>query len=427
MAQGAHAWVVLLVMSGYIANLAAQATTVQAPVQAVSSISSFAPPALPLCTRASPVLLAYLADAQPALFAALLPEHVFENSILGSLHALQAVQAGACAGALLPDYEAQWILGVNDTAGALCGVQPVGAPLSAEFVPMLFTPNTSLVSDAQLEAVNLVINTLQVASSGGASLSGPDSPHFPIGARQVCAPQDAADEAAFDILAPAQPLTVLDLGGIFVVQAVGLALAFICHASKGVRRRLLPCSRPHELLAEEEAQQEGAAAEAEEAQRAKQRRQQLDEEAACGAGDGQGAPREPEEAMLKPMLRAGAAAAAKPPCAPAPVSSAVAALSPTRRLTLRERMALPAAVRTTSDLSYITTCLADITQRLDELRRAEAARADTTAAAAADDGGGGGGGGFTQAPAQQEAPPAEEEEEEEEEPRGAAHACYVDA
>ena len=376
MAAAAQAWVMFLTMSAYIGNLAAQATTKPAPVQAVTGIESFSS-SLPMCVRRSGNLLAYLAASQPALYASLSPANIFEDSIFGSLHALQAVQAGQCAGALLPNTEVTWIMGQNDTAGALCSLIPVGGVLGAEFVPLVFTPNRTVLTDAQVTAINVVLTEATVLA-GGSDYGGPTSSFFPTGPRPLCASEDAADAAAYASLAPALALGVGDLGGIYIVQGVGFGLAIILHITKRLRQKVLPCSRPHEL---EMPAEEGGEEHHEEHQDEEHGEFSKKEEDVQTYSDGgpMFKPPTPRKGMGKKEHKAK-----KEEDRHAPAPEITTVLLPTRRLTLNERMKLAPVVRTTSDLSYITSCVLALGTRLDELQSSmQQATAAARAAAAA--------------------------------------------
>ncbi len=252
-ASALQAFSLLLIMSAYTANLAAQLTTMDPPVQPIGGVGDFTP-ALPLCMRSSSTAQALLNNTYPAVAANLLPANVFGVSTYGSRDALDAVLAGQCAGALLPATEAAWLMNVADTAGALCGLIPVGAPQGDEGVPLTFGANA--LTDAQLEAINLQIAALQRAS---AWLTGTRAAFFPEPPRAVCGAQDASDAAALASLQPASQLEPIDLAGAFLLQLVGMSLGAVLHVTKRARQRHLPTSRPLAAADDAEPAASGAA------------------------------------------------------------------------------------------------------------------------------------------------------------------------
>jgi hypothetical protein len=223
-----HAFSVLLIISAYTANLAAQFTTTDPPVQAIQSVDDFSA-AAPMCIRSSTTLLAMLNATVPAALAAVSPNNTMSLSTYGTGDAVRAVLAGQCVGALLPTTEASWVMQLNDTAGELCGVEAVGAAIATEGIPLTFA--ASALTDAQLEAMNSVISDLQ--RSAGFLLATQEL-FFPPSdtPRVACAAQDAAEAQAAATLAPAARLEPIDLAGAFVLQAIGLCLGLLLHFTK---------------------------------------------------------------------------------------------------------------------------------------------------------------------------------------------------
>ncbi len=239
-----HSFSLLLIISAYTANLAAQFTTTEPPVQRITDVASFSADA-PLCVRSSSVVQQLLNASYPAVLASALPPgNVFGLASRGSRDALDAVLSGQCAGALLPATEAAWLLHVNDTRGELCALVPVGAPVGDEGVPLTFAPpgaHGRALTDAQLEALSSAIAGLH---NSGDFLGDARAQFFPGGPRAACAVQDRADAAALVALSPAARLRPIDLAGAFLLQALGLALGFVFHCTKGTRKRYLRMSQP---------------------------------------------------------------------------------------------------------------------------------------------------------------------------------------
>lgn len=228
-----HAFSLLLIISSYTANLAAQYTTSSAPKQAVSGISSLVSPDLAACARSSNTLTVLLNSSYPDVLATLTPANTFELSTLGSRHAVEAMLGGSCAGAVVPSTEASWILNVNDTRGDLCGAVAVGSPVGEEGMPLTFSK--SAFTDAQLEAMNSVLIDLQ---RSGEFMQPLLDQFFPT-ARPQCNAADAADAAAAAALQPASQLETIDLSGAFLLQAIGLVMGVLLHLTKEPRSRFM--------------------------------------------------------------------------------------------------------------------------------------------------------------------------------------------
>ena len=244
-AAGVHAFSLLLILASYTANLAATLTTSEVPVQPINGVTDFST-LLPACVRDSTTLVTYLNNTYPAVLASVTPQTTFGLSAYGSADALRGVLAGTCVGALIPSTEAAFIMNQNDTGGAFCPLVPVGSPVGEEVVPFTFAPEGAhplSLTARQLEAFNLQLALLHQA---GSFLQGAEQQFFPRPPRPVCAPQDAADAAAQAVLAPAPALEPVDLAGAFALQAVGLAVGFMFHVSKALRK---DCARGFARLA----------------------------------------------------------------------------------------------------------------------------------------------------------------------------------
>ena len=200
-------------------------------VQIVRDIFSFNP-RVSACARSSSTLVTLLNSSYPNAAAALSTNNTFGTSTSGSRDALQAVLAGQCEGAIIPQTEAAWIMGVNDTRGDFCELQVVGAPEGTESLPLTFSKAS--MTDAQLESLNMAIEELQ--RSGDFILDLEDS-LFPSGPRSICAAEDSRDSASATALLPGQRVEVIDLAGAFLLQAIGFSMGALIHCCKLGRRR----------------------------------------------------------------------------------------------------------------------------------------------------------------------------------------------
>ena len=231
-AAALNAFAMLLIISTYTANLASIFTTMDPAVQDVTDIHSFSS-RVAACARTSTTMVTLLNASYPNAAAALTANNTFGTSAAGSRDALTAVLAGSCAGAIVPQTEAAWIMGINDTQGALCELQVVGSPEGDEAMPLTFSKTA--MTDAQLESLNMAIEDLQRAGDFLLSL---ERALFPTGPRAVCAQEDGRDAAAAAVLLPAQQVQVIDLAGAFLLQAIGMALGVLIHTCKCGRKRV---------------------------------------------------------------------------------------------------------------------------------------------------------------------------------------------
>jgi len=218
-------------LSTYVANLAAQLTTSNPAVQVVQDITSFNP-VVTACSRSSSSMVTLLSASFPSAAAALSVNNTFATAPSGSRDAFSAVLAGNCAGAIAPQTEAAWILGVNDTAGQFCGLQVVGSTIGTESLPTTFSKAS--MTDSQMEALNMNIEMLQRAGTLMPILDA----YFPSVPRPVCAAQDAADASAAVALLPGAQVEIIDLAGAFMLQAIGLSLAIFIHCYKLVNYKI---------------------------------------------------------------------------------------------------------------------------------------------------------------------------------------------
>jgi len=233
-ASALHAFGLMVIVASYTASLAAEFTTAAPPVQPVRSVSDLSS-SMPACVRSNSVLSTLLNASLPSVFAALQPNLTYGGTSYGAYAAVAQMLGGAgCEGAILAGPEAAWLLGVNDTAGALCGAVPVGAGFGDVGMPLTFA--NGALSGGQMEAINKQLVLLRTQGSFTEPLR---ETFFPTGPRAACAKQDADAAAALLSLAPAQPLEVVDLAGAFILQGIGLGLGALLHVTKPLRQRLL--------------------------------------------------------------------------------------------------------------------------------------------------------------------------------------------
>jgi Ligand-gated ion channel len=206
-AAGVHSFSLLLIVASYTANLAASYTTTDSPIQLIHSVSDFGP-LLPACVRASSTLATFLNTTYPSAASAVTDQTTFGLNSYGSAEALRGVLSGKCVGAVIPFYEAQFVMNANDTEGEFCNLIPVGPTVGEEVVSFTFAPegaHPQSLTAAQLEAFNLQLASLHQT---GDFLIQTEATYFPPPPRPVCAPQDAADAAALAVLAPAAAIQV---------------------------------------------------------------------------------------------------------------------------------------------------------------------------------------------------------------------------
>ena len=194
--------------------------------------------------RSSSTASTLLNDTFPEVAATVLSANVYGVSTYGTRDALDAVLAGSCAGALVPATEASWVMNINDTAGYLCPLVPVAAPVGEEGVSLTFAVpglHAGALTEAQVEALNVAVSDLH---RSGVFLLSLREQFFPDPPRAVCAAIDNADAAANAALQPAAQLDAVDLSGAFLLQAFGIVLGAAFHLTKTLRRRWLPMSQP---------------------------------------------------------------------------------------------------------------------------------------------------------------------------------------
>jgi hypothetical protein len=229
------------VMAAYLANFAAGLATKPKAYQPVTGFSSFTTLGQPMCVRNNAVHLQFMAAVYPDV-----PLHIVGP---GTTDVLDAVLNGTCIGGMGSDLELRWALGAGDVTGKYCPLVYAGDPSLATFqFAIPFTLNRTQLPDETLNAVNQAVDVN--------ILSG----NFSTQAAQVFIPRDrppllcAKYLASFETDEPTSdrvpPLTVSDMAGIFILQAVGIVVALLYHIFKLAQRRVKRVRRESKRMSE---------------------------------------------------------------------------------------------------------------------------------------------------------------------------------
>ena len=142
---------------------------------------------------------------------------------------LTAVAAGACAGGVAPDVELAHALTATGN-NAWCSLERFGAAVAsgAFAIPL----NAATVSPSLVDAANIVIS----AAVADAAVTAELVAHDGGGPRGSCSAEAAA--------APPQ-LSVVDMAGVFVIQAVGLGAALIIWGTAPLRKHVKKKAAQH--------------------------------------------------------------------------------------------------------------------------------------------------------------------------------------
>ena len=229
---GTKSFCIFLLISMYIANLAAVFTTGDSIDQPVSGLSDFAPNAMPLCTLSDDSTLSWLQLNAPVLFNRGLV--VTPATDLAS--SLNGVLAGTCAGAMGTSADVAFALGSEgDPNGVFCNLVPVGQVMGNSFISVPFTSDTTQLPSATYDALTSL--TAMAISSGNYSSVALEQFMPPDSSRTHCAAEVAAS-AAQVAFANSGSLDIADLSGVFIVQAAGLVLSLIMYFTKRQRQWL---------------------------------------------------------------------------------------------------------------------------------------------------------------------------------------------
>jgi hypothetical protein len=215
-------------MAAYLANFSAGLASRPKAFQTVTGFSSFTLTGRPMCIRNNAVHLQFMAAVYPDV-----PLRIIGPS---TTDMLDAVLNHTCVGGMGSDLELRWAMGAGDVGGKYCPLVYVGDPSLATFqfaIPL--TSNRTQLPDAVADAINQAIDVN--------NLSG----NFSTQAAQVFIPRDRPPLLCSKFMASFEkeiiddrlpPLTVSDMAGIFILQAVGIGMALAYHQFKLLQRKL---------------------------------------------------------------------------------------------------------------------------------------------------------------------------------------------
>ena len=202
-----QAFSVYLIVCFFTAQLAAILIAGEPSVQPITSISSFASLNAAACILDKSEYTSFMAENYPGIKTLLIP---------GSIYSLlDAIADGTCLGAVAPDAVLKYTLGpVGDVPGAYCGLETVGSLLNAAFYAIPFNPkiSSSVISGLNTLALQLLANGSYTAQ---AAINFPDAD-----GRTQCEPPPVVPTLTGG-------LALEDMSGIFFVQAMGVAAAFL--------------------------------------------------------------------------------------------------------------------------------------------------------------------------------------------------------
>ena len=226
------AFTIFLIMSIYVANLAAVFTTSPPLEAAITDINSFVAQGLPLCARNTSGQLAWLQANYPA---------IAQNGLLvtpgvDTASVLAGILSGACAGAISTTADVSFALGATgDPDGVFCNLLPVGPILDSLIYALPFTSNLTQISPAAFDAVSKMV--AYAINNGNYTADAlavwmPDDTNRPQCASLVAS--NAADVA----FALSGALDIHDLAGVFLIQAAGFVAAILLLVSKPMRKAM---------------------------------------------------------------------------------------------------------------------------------------------------------------------------------------------
>jgi hypothetical protein len=246
-----------IVMAAYLANFAARLATRPVAVQDITSWDVFAQRGWQLCVANNSIGPPTMAGFYPTVPVKLI-------SFASTLDMVKAVASGTCKAAVAQDAELQTVFS-QDVAGAYCSVDYVAQPSYFTFASALaVTPNTAQLPQAALNDINLAIDIIYFS---GASLSDSavrslvltlsfyrqlqvcEMPVHAIFFALTCFLPSTAESALLNVTRPMSycadymadvgstldgfaPLGVVDLAGLFIVQAGAATAALLFHFAK---------------------------------------------------------------------------------------------------------------------------------------------------------------------------------------------------
>jgi len=234
-----YSFSILVIVSSYVAKLAAVLSSQALPVALITDIADFEAKNLRACVLNRTDDLTFMAKNYPNTPLTIV-HSVFESAVL------PLIQSGVCAGAIVPNVGAQFALSPNaDASGTFCSLDLVGLPLNQVLNAIPFRSDFNL---AQLSALSGLVNI--VVADGSYNQAMDRSNNF-LRRRPNCASggQQLTQSSA------AAPLTLTNYAGVFVIIALGACLSialylFTHHQSKKLARdafaRLSNSMRGHE-------------------------------------------------------------------------------------------------------------------------------------------------------------------------------------
>ena len=215
------AFSVYILLAYYLANLATILITTPRTSQPIKSIDSFVATGLQMCVKSNTAVLGWIAANYPDLWASGLVKVIGAST----MDNLQNLLDGDCAGILALSSDALFDLGPKgDSDGLFCNLVPVGPVLGFSLNALPFTANASMLSDDAFKAVSFFIAE---AIFKGNWTSEAELTYFtPDSARTQCSAAVAANDAA-TAAALLNRLEPQDFAGLWIIQASGLALAFV--------------------------------------------------------------------------------------------------------------------------------------------------------------------------------------------------------
>lgn len=220
-----YSFSILVIVSSYVAKLAAVLSSQALPVALITDIADFEAKNLRACVLNRTDDLTFMAKNYPNTPLTIV-HSVFESAVL------PLIQSGVCAGAIVPNVGAQFALSPNaDAAGTFCSLDLVGLPLNQVLNAIPFRSDFNL---AQLSALSGLVNI--VVADGSYNQAMDRSNNF-LRRRPNCASggQQLTQSSA------AAPLTLTNYAGVFVIIALGACLStalylFTHHQSKKLAR-----------------------------------------------------------------------------------------------------------------------------------------------------------------------------------------------
>ena len=213
-----YSFTILLIVSAYVANLAAVLSVQNVPVGLINSISDFPAQNAKACVLNNSAAFTFARTYYPSVD--LLPVNGYDVSDV-----VQAVQNPnvPCSGAIAADVDAEFLFGEKgDPLGSLCSYAIVGANLNQGFIGVAFNRYMPL---AQLSALNGIISQAIESGAYNAAMQAEKSLSRYRGS---CPPPPGA-------VSGSATLTLTQFAGIFAVLALGASVALVIKVGGMIR------------------------------------------------------------------------------------------------------------------------------------------------------------------------------------------------